>query len=259
MNSAREIEYLSSPSSVRMADSWFDVASLDHFWIRRRFEVLQNLAGTTVSQAHELAEIGCGSGLLQRQIEICYGHKVTGIDLNEHALKRNFSQLSPVCCYDIYEQRPAFRGKFDVIFLFDVLEHVVDENRFLASVRHHLAANGALIVNVPAGQWAYSKYDQAAGHVRRYSVATLRDVVTRNSFYLAEWSWWGLPFLFPLLLRKLLLRRSVGESQIISKGFGSRTPAVNWLMRIIGNCEFIPQKLIGTSLMAVLRFKPGLQ
>lgn len=242
-----------------MADSWFDVASLDHFWVRRRFEVLRKLAGTTIAKARELAEIGCGSGLLQRQIEIHYGHKVTGIDLNEHALKRNFSQLSPVCCYDIYEQRPALRGKFDVIFLFDVLEHVEEEDRFLAAVRYHLAADGALLVNVPAGEWAYSNYDQAAGHVRRYSVAALRDAAARNSFHLTEWTYWGLPFVLPLLLRKIWLRGSVGQSQIISKGFDPRTPALNWLMRVIGNCEFIPQKLIGTSVMAVLRSKPGLQ
>ena len=36
---ARAIEYLSPPAAVSMADRWFEIASLDHFWVRRRFEV----------------------------------------------------------------------------------------------------------------------------------------------------------------------------------------------------------------------------
>jgi hypothetical protein len=72
MNSPRTITYLSPPAEVSMADRWFDVAAIDHFWIRRRFEVLQRLAGGLIASAREIAEIGCGHGLLQLQIEKAY-------------------------------------------------------------------------------------------------------------------------------------------------------------------------------------------
>jgi|SRR6267142_1495506 len=42
---SRAIEYLSQPAAVSMADSWFAISSTDHFWVRRRFAVLQKLAG----------------------------------------------------------------------------------------------------------------------------------------------------------------------------------------------------------------------
>ena len=51
MTPPREITYLSAPAVVSMADRWYDIASVDHFWIRRRFKVLQVLAGGLVSEA----------------------------------------------------------------------------------------------------------------------------------------------------------------------------------------------------------------
>src|SRR5713226_2369014 len=100
---SRAIEYLSQPAAVSMANRWFEISSTEHFWIRRRFTVLQRLAGHRISGAHELAEVGCGHGLLQRQIEDAYGREVTGFDLNEGALKHSASRLSKVCCYDIFQ------------------------------------------------------------------------------------------------------------------------------------------------------------
>src|SRR6266581_2459635 len=154
----RAIEYLSQPAAVSMADHWFEISSTDHFWVRRRFAVLQKLAGGRISVAHEVAEIGCGHGLLQRQIEDTYGREVTGFDLNERALKQNVSRRSKVCCYDIFQRDPALRAKCDVILMFDVLEHISDESRFLQALLFHLAPGGALIMNVLAGQWAWSSY-----------------------------------------------------------------------------------------------------
>jgi len=252
MMAARDIEYLSPPSQVSMADRWFEIASVDHFWIKRRFDVLHRLAGGLVTNARKIAEIGCGHGLLQRQIEDRYGRDVTGFDLNEFALKQNVSRLSKVCCYDIFQRDPALLEQFDLILLFDVLEHISDEDTFVSALLHHLAPTGTLAVNVPAGQWAYSAYDRAAGHVRRYSIRSLRDVACRNGLEVGEWTYWGLPLLPPLILRKLWLLGSHDEDEIISTGFDSRGDTINQLLGALSKCEPIPQKLAGSSLMAVL-------
>src|SRR5437764_11173656 len=101
MNSGRTLTYLSAPAEVSMADRWFEVASVDHFWVRRRFEVFQQLAGSLIGGAREIAEIGCGNGLLQRQIEDAYGREVAGFDLNEFALKQSLTRHSSIFCYDV--------------------------------------------------------------------------------------------------------------------------------------------------------------
>jgi 2-polyprenyl-3-methyl-5-hydroxy-6-metoxy-1,4-benzoquinol methylase len=250
------IEYLSQPASVSMADSWFEIASLDHFWVRRRFEVLQRLAGDVISHAAQMAEIGCGHGLLQRQVEDQFRKPVTGFDLNDFALKQNISRISQVCCYDIFQREPSLRRRFDVIFLFDVLEHLADEQKFLDAVSFHLAPQGRLILNVPAGQWAFSAYDTAAGHQRRYSIQTLTAAAARNHLQLESCTYWGLSLVPTLALRKLWLLGKKDESQIISEGFNARNSALNALLGFLSRCEPLPQKFLGTSLMATFRPAP---
>ena len=57
MSSAEtRIQFLSAPAEVKMADAWFEITHLDHFWIRRRFNVLRRLAGGLIRQAHAIAE-----------------------------------------------------------------------------------------------------------------------------------------------------------------------------------------------------------
>jgi len=248
----RKIEYLSRPADVSMGDRWFEIASIDHFWVRRRFEVLKQLAGGELRGAQHMAEIGCGHGLLQRQIEDAYGHEVTGFDLNEYALKQNLSRRSRVCCYDIFQRDAQLKGRFDAILLFDVLEHIADEDGFLGAVLFHLAPGGKLVINVPAGQWAYSAYDVAAGHVRRYSIRMLRECADRSQFKVAGWTYWGLPLVPTLMLRKLWLWGRRDQARIITAGFDTRTAGVNNVLGLLAKCEVIPQKLLGTSLMAVL-------
>ncbi len=247
---SRTIEYLSQPAAVSMADRWFEISSTDHFWIRRRFAVLQRLAGHRISVAGEVAEFGCGHGLLQRQIEDAYLKEVTGFDLNEGALKQSASRLSRVCCYDILQREPALHNRFAAILLFDVLEHISDESQFLQALLFHLAPGGTLIINVPAGQWAYSSYDVAAGHMRRYSFETLQKTVCASGFSLQEWSYWGLPLIPALLVRKIWLLGNHDQTKIITAGFDSRSAAINRMMGLISRCEWLPQKVLGTSLMA---------
>jgi len=254
INTTRTLTYLSSPAKVSMANWWFEVATIDHFWIKRRFEVLRRLAGSLIPSAGEIAEIGCGHGLLQRQIEETYGREVTGFDLNEFALKQSLARLSNIFCYDIHQQDPSLRQRFDLVFLFDVLEHMADEDQFLRAVMFHLAPGGKLVLNVPAGKWAYSAYDEAAGHVRRYSIRSLQDTAGRNRLQIAKSSYWGLPLAPTLLLRRLWLlgKRDRDRDKIISEGFSPRTKVLNRLLSLVSRCEPIPQRFLGTSIMAVL-------
>jgi len=77
--------------------------------------VLQQVARGMLSSAQQMAEVGCGHGLLQKQIEDAWQREVTGFDLNEYALKQNVSRRSRVCCYDIFQQDAQLKGRFDAI------------------------------------------------------------------------------------------------------------------------------------------------
>ncbi len=252
---ARKIEYLSAPAKVSMTDGYFELASLDHFWVMRRFEVFRQLAGYLMENTGEMAEVGCGQGLLQRQVEEAYGRRVTGFDLNENGLTHNLSMFSRVCCYDIYQCESLFRQRFELIFLWDVIEHIRDEDPFVQAVLFHLAPGGKLVVNVPAGEWAFSEYDRGAGHYRRYSARSLEETAKRNGLEIIRWSYWGLPLVPTVAIRKLWLMGKQNLREAYSSGFGVRMKVMNRALRCISRCEVIPQKIAGTSLMAVLQVK----
>jgi 2-polyprenyl-3-methyl-5-hydroxy-6-metoxy-1,4-benzoquinol methylase len=103
----------------------------------------------------------------RRQIEEAYGREVTGLDQNENGLRHSSSKLSRVCHYDIYQREPAFEERFDLIFLWDVIEHIRDDDGFVEAVMFHFAPEVELAVNVSAGEWTFSSYDRAAGDFRR--------------------------------------------------------------------------------------------
>jgi len=133
-----------------------------------------------------------------------------------------------------------------------VLEHITEEDSFLEAMLFHLARRGKVIVNVPAGQWAYSAYDVAVGHVRRYSITTLRETAARSNLRVQSWSYWGFPLIPTLALRKLWLLGRRDKGAIVRSGFESRSTLINDLLGVAARCETIPQKLLGTSLMAIL-------
>jgi len=249
---SRKIEYLTPPLQVSMSDDYFELASLEHFWVRRRFEVFRKFAGELVSPAREMAEVGCGHGLLQRQMELAYGREVTGFDLNENGLKHNVSRASRVVCYDLCQKDKQFQERFDLIFLWDVLEHISNEDPFLAALAFHLAKGGKFVFNVPAGEWAFSGYDTAAGHFRRYSAESFFSVMARNGLQVTKWTYWGLPLTPTLLFRKVWLRGNTSQEQSYATGFAAGGGMANGLLGWISKREMIPQHIAGTSLMAVV-------
>ena len=247
----RSVVHLSEALPVNMTDYWHDIASLDHFWVRRRFAVLGFLAGQGVRDMAPAADVGCGRGLLQSQLERAYGLDVDGFDLDENALDHNVSTSSGLYVYNIHDRAPELAGKYKTIFLFDVLEHVADELGFLQSVLHHLQPGGRLYVNLPAYRHLFSAYDVMAGHLRRYTLAQAEDLGRRAGLGLIKSTYWGAPYYPLLLVRKFLLRLKKTESDIVATGFDAKNDRLNAALVQVGRLEPLPQRLFGTSVMLV--------
>ena len=245
------VTVLSEPTHVQMAEEWFGLATLNHFWIKRRFAVCRKLlAGLPVSSL-TIAEVGCGHGIVQRQFEDQWGVAVDGFDLNMRALQSQVSRRSRLYYYDVLEKRREFEARYDLILLFDVLEHIQRDDDFLKSLLFYLKEDGLLFINVPSDMRMYSRYDVAAGHVRRYSIAVLEKLASQCTLRVKQWTYWGLPLSPLLLLRKLTLRRTP-PNEVIAAGFSPRNSIINLALQWVARAEPIPQHKFGTSLMAIL-------
>lgn len=246
-----DIVYLSQPEGVSMGDAWFSVASPKHFWIRRRFQVLQKLAGDFPWRTSRLGEIGCGSGLVQRQIEDHYDTKLDGFDLNEYALKESVCRTSQRYCYNIHARDAAFKAIYDGMVLFDVIEHLDDHKGFLESALFHVRPGGRVFINVPADNALMSEYDTAAGHVRRYDAKELLGLAEACGLRVERWSYWGWPLRPLLSIRRRQLRNATDHDAILRAGFTPPGAIGNAALMLLSQFERIPQHHAGSSLMLV--------
>jgi len=248
-------EMLSPSQRVSMADEWFEVADLDHFWIERRFDVLCKLCGPLIRRDTKIAEVGCGSGLVQRQFEDRLDVPVDGFDLNTEALQRSISRRSRLACYDVNDRKEAMQGQYDLVLLLDVIEHVPNEHAFLSAAAFLASQGGHLVVNVPASPRLRSRYDEAAGHLRRYTPASLLEAAERSGLQVVVWSFWGLPLVPLAIARKLTVSRAARDN-VIRRGFEPPGRLVNRTLALLSRIEPLPQKVYGTSLLGVFRNSP---
>lgn len=251
---ASTINYLSEPTTVSMADEWFEIASPDHFWMERRFDVFCSLVEELELGTLRLGEIGCGHGAVLRQFRDRLGVRVDGFDLNKYALEHGLEcdRELDLFCYDINDRRPELHRAFDGLVLFDVIEHIDDDGGFLDSVRHHLKPGGFVAVNVPGSMKLFSAYDEVAGHVRRYEPETLTDLAERTGFIIDRWTWWGRP-LRPIARLRQRVVAGMDRDKVIRRGFKPPGRLGNTLLRMLSRMERIPQHDKGCSLMAILR------
>ncbi|MEO5713802.1 MAG: class I SAM-dependent methyltransferase [Luteolibacter sp.] len=244
--------FLSPPSETSMGEEWFEIATPTHFWMKRRFRVLSKLASALISDSENLAEIGCGNGVLQYQIENAYSKTVDGYDLNSVALGRTIARKSRTFCYDISDRLPSLENKYDLIFLFDVIEHISDENDFINKLLFHLKPGGWLIINVPAINRLYSGYDAAVGHIRRYSINSLNTLGRNCDLIPKKVIYWGLPLLPMLLVRKFLIPTGdFGNQKILQRGFAPPNPFIDKFLYCLSSVESIKVNPIGTSVMGI--------
>ncbi|HEX6476234.1 MAG TPA: methyltransferase domain-containing protein [Acidimicrobiales bacterium] len=72
--------------------------------------------------------------------------------------------------------------RFDVVYSFNVLEHIADDGRALRELRRVTAPGGTLVLYVPAFQLLYSAMDRKIGHLRRYRRRQLVSAVEQAGY-----------------------------------------------------------------------------
>jgi len=247
------IEFLSEPSGYAMADEWYDFADANHFWMKWRFEALKKIMPKNYVWG-EILDIGCGNGVVSEQIERHYGYKTCSCDLNLKALQMVSASRSPLYFYNIHERHTRFREAFSTVLLMDVLEHIDDPLRFLSSVDFHLSPEGSLVINVPAIQLLYSKYDRVAGHVKRYSIPSLKKELGAAGFRIERAAYWGMS-LIPLLIARKLLLYFCTDNNAIKTGFQPASSLVESVLDFIRRleCKTFSMVPVGISLTAIAK------
>lgn len=115
---------------------------------------------------------------------------------------------------------PFESAVFDAVSAFDVIEHCEPEATALAEVRRVLRPGGRFVMSVPAYTWAWSDFDVANGHHRRYTTGRAVAAVERAGFTVQR-ATYGFATVFPMfaaerLARRLSRRKAHGPVDIVS-------------------------------------------
>lgn len=110
--------------------------------IKSELSVLQNKGNM------ELLSIGCGNGIIERQI-MDLGIKVWGVDSSSKALIEAQKKGIEVSVADVTEGLPYDTNRFDMIFAGEIIEHIIDTQKFLLEVKRVLKPGGTLILTTP--------------------------------------------------------------------------------------------------------------
>jgi SAM-dependent methyltransferase len=98
---------------------------------------------------------------------------------------------------------------FDLVCAFEVLEHIEDDLRALASWIERIRPGGRLLLSVPAGPNRFGASDIKVGHYRRYDRDGLRDLLTQAGLDEIEIRTYGFPLGYALeVLRNQVVKRT---------------------------------------------------
>jgi SAM-dependent methyltransferase len=161
-----------------------------------------------------IVEIGCGSGgdlpLLAR-----YG-RVWGIErsavLAGRARARNVAQA----VYSGFETLELDKSiGVDLYCMFDVLEHIEDDEGFVRALSDRPRSDHLLLLSVPACQFLYGPHDEILHHYRRYSKRGLVRLLERQGYEVISAGYF-MSFLFPLAVLSRLwegLKNRLGQKE----------------------------------------------
>jgi SAM-dependent methyltransferase len=248
------VELLSPPREPAFPEEWYELSAADHFWFEWRLRAFLGQArslGLPVEGRLRALDVGAGTGILRDQIEARAGWTVDIADVSARALARARPGRGRVLCYDVLEPAPELLGRYEVVLLFDVLEHIADPRPFVRALSRHLRPGGHLFVNVPAGPWLFAAYDAAAGHVRRYDRASLAAELATGDLELRDLRYWGLALVPLLLARKLLVRSAGSNGACVRRGFEPPGRLVHALLHAVLRAEtsVLARPPLGASLL----------
>jgi len=238
----------------------------EHFWFIQRNRIIEALFNKYASHEDACIEMGAGSGGVARYISEL-GYKVAVSDLHPAGIdflkEKGFEEIFQIDLRNIPVNLPAasygaskrnselekpkvsqtlphletpeqssgeftsLKEKFDVVALFDVIEHIADDKQTLKNIRQMLRDKGRVFISVPAHMWLWCKEDELSQHCRRYELSKLKQLVEDSGFEVL-FAQNRFLFIIPLLYLRSKLNFRSQEKKL--------NPVVNLLFNIV--CTF---------------------
>jgi len=153
------------------ASAYAQLARRHWWWQARDRIVAETLSALPIRQGASILDVGCGDGRLFPVLDQ-FG-SVTGIEPDPLTL--GTMSADPRIHHVPFRSPLTLSGPFDLVSMFDVLEHLEDRIGALALVREVLSPTGLLLLTVPALPVLWTRHDDLNHHHVRYTDRSLRS------------------------------------------------------------------------------------
>lgn len=200
---------------------WYEeLARLEdrNFWFKARNRLIAWLARRHLPANAAFLEIGCGTGYVLKMLREEFPHwRMTASEVFPDAFPFAARRVDPSVQLQQFDARAIpYRGEFDAIGAFDVIEHIEDDARVLGEIHAALKPGGLLIASVPQHMFLWSRYDEIGHHFRRYEMPGLNVRLAEAGFRMVESTSFN-ALLLPLLWFSRMVRKMRDESEVLDE------------------------------------------
>jgi SAM-dependent methyltransferase len=200
---------LAAQSSGFRSTHFAELAALEegNFWFEARNRLIVWALRKYVCDFHTFLEVGCGTGFVLNAVAAAFPKaRVSGSEIFSAGLGFAANRLPRAGFMQMDARRIPFVEEFDAIGMFDVLEHIEEDETVLRETHAALRSGGHLLLTVPQHAWLWSETDAYACHVRRYSAQELHERVLDAGFTIVR-STSFVSVLLPLMMASRLSKR----------------------------------------------------
>ncbi|EAZ88810.1 class I SAM-dependent methyltransferase [Crocosphaera chwakensis] len=172
-----QLKFFVPLDTVGSGNLYAQLDKFDWYYTDEKWEYA--LALQDLSDCQTALEVGSGFGFFIEKAKKS-GINITGIELNEHAVKIAEGKQLPIKQLDLQDVAENYPESYDAVCSFQVLEHVSDPKNFIRWSVEALKPGGKLILGVPNAhsflKHQYCLLDMPPHHMTQWSAATFKSL-----------------------------------------------------------------------------------
>jgi SAM-dependent methyltransferase len=223
------------------------------WWYHARIFAVQKILSSFKARNEVICDIGAGYGAMCAALKP-YG-SVMAFEPEDAARKECEKTCDEVFdSGDLSQLVQIHHGRFSLVTLFDVVEHVEDDVSFLQQVHRLISPHGHILVTVPAYMWLWSELDELAMHYRRYDRKQIVALLEQTGYEIRFVSYWNMMLLVPAYI----VRRGTGKAGYSAFSMPKWIDALFFLwVRLESSLMPHIRLLFGTSVFVYARKRQG--